>query len=412
MISFTEYLNESKEGKNLHLEHLEDEVLNGGVVGTRGAISFLQSLRDMLAGHATGRTVNLTTKWDGAPAIFAGINPENGKFFVGTKGVFAQNAKLNYTNADIDSNHPGEGLNKKLKIALQYLPELGITGVMQGDMMFTTADLKIETIEGKKYITFQPNTIVYAVPADSDLANSIKTAKMGIVWHTTYNGDTMADMKASFGADIGGFKNSKNVWYRDASFVDASGTATFTKQETDALNAILSQAGSLFRTISPRTLNQIATNDTYKVAIKAWNNLKVREGKEITNTAQHVAGLIATTEEKMNKLILDAKKADTKQKRQMEKNIVMAFYKSNKNELKKIFDLQNLLVRAKNMIVKKLQQVQDSVGTYLRVDDKGLKVTAPEGFVAIDKIGKAVKLVDRLEFSQANFNATKNWSKV
>ena len=411
MISFTEYLNESKEGKNLHLEHLEDEVLNGGVVGTRGAISFLQSLRDMLAGHATGRTVNLTTKWDGAPAIFAGINPENGKFFVGTKGVFAQNAKLNYTNTDIDSNHPGEGLNKKLKIALQYLPELGITGVMQGDMMFTTADLKTETIEGKKYITFQPNTIVYAVPADSDLANSIKTAKMGIVWHTTYNGDTMADMKASFGADIGGFKNSKNVWYRDASFVDASGTATFTKQETDALNAILSQAGSLFRTISPRTLNQIATNDTYKVAIKAWNNLKVREGKEITNTVQHVAGLIATTEEKMNKLILDAKKADTKQKRQMEKNIVMAFYKSNKNELKKIFDLQNLLVRAKNMIVKKLQQVQDSVGTYLRVDNKGLKVTSVEGFVAIDKIGNAVKLVDRLEFSQANFNATKNWSK-
>lgn len=411
MITLSQYLNESKEGKNLHLEHLEDEVLNGGVVGTRGAISFLQSLRDMLAGHATGRTVNLTTKWDGAPAIFAGINPENGKFFVGTKGVFAQNAKLNYTNTDIDSNHPGEGLNKKLKIALQYLPELGITGVMQGDMMFTTADLKTETIEGKKYITFQPNTIVYAVPADSDLANSIKTAKMGIVWHTTYNGDTMADMKASFGADIGGFKNSKNVWYRDASFVDATGTATFTKQETDTLNAILSQAGSLFRTISPRTLNQIATNDTYKVAIKAWNNLKVREGKEITNTAQHVAGLIATTEEKMNKLILDAKKADTKQKRQMEKNIVMAFYKSNKNELKKIFDLQNLLVRAKNMIVKKLQQVQDSVGTYLRTDATGLRVTAPEGFVAIDKIGNAVKLVDRLEFSQANFNATKNWSK-
>ena len=105
MLKYQDYLTESKEGKNLHLEHLEDEVLNGGVSGTRGAISFLQSLRDMLAGHATGRTVNLTTKWDGAPAIFAGINPENGKFFVGTKGVFAQNAKLNYTNADIDKNH-------------------------------------------------------------------------------------------------------------------------------------------------------------------------------------------------------------------------------------------------------------------------------------------------------------------
>lgn len=411
MISYQNYLTESKEGKNLHLEHLEDEVLNGGISGTRGAISFLQSLRDMLAGHATGRTVNLTTKWDGAPAIFAGINPENGKFFVGTKGVFAKNAKLNYTNADIDANHPGEGLNAKLKIALKYLSELGITGVMQGDMMFTSSDLKTEKIDGKSYITFQPNTIVYAIPADSNLAKSIKSAKMGIVWHTTYSGDSMADMKASFGADIGNMKISKNVWYRDASFVDASGTATFTKQETDALNAILSQAGSIFRAISPRTLNQIATNDTYKITIKAWNNLKVREGKEITNTTSHVAGLISSVEEKLNKSILEAKKADTRLKRQMEKKIIMEFYKSNKNELKKIFDLQNLLVRAKNMIVQKLQQVQDSVGTYLRTDSSGLKVTAPEGFVAIDKIGNAVKLVDRLEFSQANFNATKNWSK-
>jgi hypothetical protein len=411
MISFTEYLTESKEGKNLHLEHLEDEVLNGGVSGTRGAISFLQSLRDMLAGHASNRTVNLTTKWDGAPAIFAGINPENGKFFVGTKGVFAQNAKLNYTNEDIDKNHPGEGLNVKLKIALKYLPELDIKGVLQGDMMFTSADLKSERIEDKQYITFQPNTIVYAIPADSNLAKSVTSAKMGIVWHTTYDGDTMADMNASFGADISNLKPSRNVWYRDASFVDASGTATFTLSETKELNAILSQAGSLFRTISPRTMNEIATNDTYKIAIKAWNNVKVREGKEITNTAQHVAGLISNVEEKLNKSILEAKKADTKLKRQQEKKIVMAFYTANKNELKKIFDLQNLLVRAKNMIVKKLQMVQDTVGTYLRTDASGLKVTAPEGFVAIDKIGRAVKLVDRLEFSQANFNATKNWSK-
>ena len=411
MLTYQDYLTEAKEGKNLHLEHLEDEVLNGGVSGTRGAISFLQSLRDMLAGHATGRTVNLTTKWDGAPAIFAGINPENGKFFVGTKGVFAQNAKLNYTNADIDANHSGEGLNAKLKIALKYLPELGIDGVMQGDMMFTSVDLKSENIAGKSYIAFQPNTIVYAVPEDSGLAKQIRSAKMGIVWHTTYKGDTMANMEASFGADIGKFKASKNVWYRDASFVDASGTATFTKQETEALNAILSQAGSLFRTISARTLNMIATNDSYKIQIKAWNNLKVREGKEITNTTAHVAGLLATVEEKLNKSILEAKKADTKQKRQLEKKIVMGFYKDNKNELKKIFDLQNLLIRAKNMIVQKLQQVQDSVGTYLRTDATGLKVTAPEGFVAIDRIGKAVKLVDRLEFSQANFNAVKNWSK-
>jgi hypothetical protein len=411
MLNISQYLTEDKEGKNLHLEHLEDEVLNGGVRGTRGAINFLEALRDMLAGHATGRTINLTTKWDGAPAIFAGINPENGKFFVGTKGVFAQNAKLNYTNADIDKNHPNAGLNTKLKIALQYLPELGIKGVLQGDMMFTKEDLNIEEIEGEKYVTFQPNTIVYAIPRHSKLADTVRSSKMGIIWHTTYSGDKMSDMKASFGANVGGLRPSKNVWYRDASFVDASGTATFTQQETDALTAILSQAGSLFRLISPRTLGIIATHDTYKTTIKAWNNSKVRAGQTIDNTSQHVAGLIASVEEKLNKSILDAKKADTKKKREMEKKVVMEFFKNNKNELKKIFDLQNLLVRAKTMIIRKLQQVRDSIGTYLRTDSSGLKVTAPEGFVAIDHIGNAVKLVDRLEFSQANFNATKAWSK-
>ena len=408
MIKFTEFLTENKEGKNLHLEHLEDEVLNGGVVGTRGAINFLQSLRDMLAGHSQSK-VRITTKWDGAPSIFAGINPENGKFFVGTKGVFAKNAKLNYTEADIDKNHPGEGLNKKLKIALRYLPDLGIRGVLQGDIMFAKGDLKSQTIDGAEYITFQPNTIVYAIPAESNLAKTILSAQVGIVWHTSYAGRTMEEMKASFGVDIGHLKQTRNVWFRDADFVDASGTATFTMAETSAITSILSDIGSMFRTISPRTLNEIAENETYKVMIKAWNNSKVREGQKITNTAAHVQGLILSTEEKLNRTIADAKKADTKLKRQREKTIIMGFLRKNKNELKKIFDLQNLIVDAKNMIVRKLQQVKD-IGTFIRTDD-GFRVTAPEGFVAIDRLkGNAVKLVDRLEFSHQNFTAAKNWT--
>ena len=410
MINLANYLTESKEGKNLHLEHLEDEVLNGGVAGTRGAINFLQSLRDMLAGTSKSSTVNLTTKWDGAPAIFAGVNPENGKFFIGTKGVFAQNAKLNYTEADIDANHPGEGLNKKLKIALRYLADLNIRGVIQGDMMFTSEDLKMQDIDDVKYVTFQPNTIVYAVPANSSLAKQIISSKMGIVWHTSYTGKTLPDMKASFGVNVGALTQTRNVWFRDASFVDASGTATFTADETAKITALLSQAGNLFRTISSRTLNQIATNDTYKIQIKAWNNLKVRQGQKITDTSQHVAGLIAEVERKLNKVIIEAKKSDTKRKREQEKRIIMDFYISNKNELKKIFDLQNILVDAKLMIVRKLQQVKD-IGTFLRTDN-GFKVTAPEGFVAVDTLkGNAVKLIDRLEFSEANFNATKNWDK-
>jgi hypothetical protein len=403
-----DYLKESKEGKNVHLEHLEDNILNNGVTGAREAIDFLRSLRNMLAGH-TGTKMNVTTKWDGAPAIFAGTNPENGKFFVGTKSVFAKNAKLNYTDDDIDENHPGEGLNQKLKLALAFLPKLGIKGVLQGDMMFSRGDIKHETIDGEDYIIFQPNTIVYAVPTKSKLAQTMLAAHIGVVFHTSYSGKTLETMKASFNIDIGHLKTTKDVWFRDASFTDASGSATFTEEETAEITSILSQAGRVFQSIPSLTLNRIAASDVFLTQIKTFNNTKVREGKKILDTRKHTQELINWVEAKLNKEVLAAKKEDTKQKRIKEKNEVMRFYRSNAIYLKQIFDLMNLIVDAKLMIIRKLETIR-SIGTFVRTDD-GFRITAPEGFVAVDHLGKALKLVDRLEFSHKNFTAQKAWDK-
>ena len=409
-MKFIEFITEAKEGKNLHLEHIEDEVLNRGVPGTRDAINFLQSLRDMLAGSSSNR-VNVTTKWDGAPAVFCGINPENGKFFVGTKGVFNASAKLNYTEDDIDKNHPGEGLNAKLKVALRYLPKLGIKGVLQGDMMFSKGDIKEQTIDGTKYIIFQPNTIVYAVPSGSKLASSMIAAQLGIVFHTSYTGKTMADMKSSFNIDIKNLTNTKDVWFRDAYFVDASGTATFTEAETKQITTILSRAGGLFRTVNSMALNRIATTEMIQLQIKTFNNTKVRAGEPIKNVNQHTRELIRWVEDRLNKEIIAAKKEETKQKRQFEKNELMRFYRNNALELEKIFQIQNDIVDAKNMVIKKLQQMKQVTGTFLRTDD-GFRITNPEGFVAVDTLrGNAVKLVDRLEFAHANFTAQKAWDK-
>jgi hypothetical protein len=409
-MNFTEFLSEAKEGKNLHLEHLEDNIFNRGVAGARESIAFLQSLRDMLAGRSQSK-LNVTTKWDGAPAVFAGINPDNGKFFVGTKGVFAKNAKLNYTNDDIDKNHPGAGLNEKLKIALAFLPKLGIKGVLQGDMMFAKSDLKTETIDGQQYITFQPNTIVYAVPVDTKLAQSIRAAQMGIVFHTSYSGRKFEDMRASFNIDIGHLNKTKDVWFRDASFVDASGTATFTEKETAEITSILSAAGRTFQSINSLTLNRIASSDIIREQIKTFNNTKVRAGQKITNTTTHVNELTRWVEDRMNAEILKAKMPQTKQKKQTEKNEVMRFYRSSAIQLKLIFDLMNLIVDAKLMVVKKLQEMKQVTGTFIRTDD-GFKITNPEGFVAVDRLsGGALKLIDRLEFSQENFNAQKQWDK-
>lgn len=408
-MKFKEYITEAKEGKNLHLEHIEDNVLNRGVAGARESIDFLRALRDMLAGHAQSK-VNVTTKWDGAPAIFAGVNPENGKFFVGTKSVFSKNAKLNYTEKDIDDNHPGEGLNEKLKIALTYLPKLGIKNILQGDMMFTKSDLKRETIGGEEFITFQPNTIVYAVPADSKLAKTIAAAQLGIIFHTSYTGKDIENMRASFNIDIGHLTTTKDVWFRDASFTDASGSATFTDKETAEITSILSSAGRLFQSIPALSLNRISASETILTQIKTFNNSKVRAGQAIRDTRAHVNELMKTVEDKLNKEILAAKKEETKQKRIKEKNEIMRFYRANSVQLKSIFDLMNFLVEAKLMIIRKLETIR-SIGTFVRTDN-GFKITAPEGFVAVDRLkGNALKLVDRLEFSYQNFTAQKAWDK-
>lgn len=410
-MNFTEYLNESKKsGANLHLEHLEDNVLNRGVAGARESINFLQSLRDMLAGQSQSR-VNITTKWDGAPAVICGINPDNKKFFVGTKSVFNVDGKINYTDADIDKNHPNPGLNSKLKTALAFLPKLGMTGILQGDLLFTKGDIRRQTIEGTSYITFQPNTIMYAVPSDIVMARKMLDAQIGIVFHTSYSGRTMNTLKASFNIDIGRMKSTKDVWFRDASFVDASGTATFTQEETKAVTTILSAAGRTFQTIAPLVLNRIAASDTILLEIKTFNNTKVREGQEIRDTRKHVMELQRWAEDKYNKAILGAKRDDTKKKRLAEKTEMMRFYRTNAIQLKLIFDLMNLIVQAKNRIIRKLESIKTSIDTFVQTDD-GYKVTGPEGFVAVSTLsGGALKLVDRMEFSKQNFNAAKNWIK-
>ena len=395
------------EQKNLHLEHLEDEVLNGGVNGTRSAINFLQSLRDMLAGSSKSR-VDVSVKWDGAPAIFVGINPENDKFFVGSKSVFAKNAKLNYSVGDISTNHAG-GLADKLKVAFEVLSPLSWNGIFQGDMMFTNNDLKKETIEDRPYVTFQPNTILYAVPYKS--ADSFLSAKMGVVWHTSYSGKTMEDMTAKFGVKLSQIPKTKEAWMMDATYRDVSGTATFNKKDTITITKILSNAGKMFQSLKPAVLSRIVEDEPIRTLIKTFNNTKVKSGEKIKNTRQHTRGVIAFAYDKLKKDVDKVKREQTKKAKQQVMDEKMQFFRSNSSQLVKIFDMQNLLVDAKEMIIRKLEGAKGLTQTFIKTN-KGFKVTAPEGFVAVDRLaGTAVKLVDRMEFSMHNFTAAKEWDK-
>ena len=413
MFKFAELITEQA-GKNLHMEHIEDEIINHGVPGGRGAINFLQSLRDMLSG-ASRSSVNMTVKWDGAPAVFAGTDPEDGKFFVGKKSVFNVEPQLYKTNDDIDEYTSG-ALNSKFKIALAEFPKLGIEGVLQGDLMFTD-DVETTTIDGTKYHTFQPNTIVYAVPVDSDLGQQIKKAKIGVVWHTTYSGKALQDMKASFGADIRKLKKPSSVWMDDATYKDTSGRATFTAKETDQITAILSQVGKTFQRINAPMLKRFLnlqnsmTGGLVGASLKTYNNSKVRAGEKISNPKQHARGYVKWVEMSLQKQIDKAKSVKGKEKyTNIQKEYVREVTK-HVNNLTQVVTFQNLLVDAKMQIVKKLNSVKGLTDTFIKTKN-GFKVTNPEGYVAIDRVsGGAVKLVDRMEFSFNNFTAIKAWDK-
>ena len=413
MISFRE-LTEDKGGKNLHLEHLEDEIINYGVEGGRAALNFLRSLRDMLAG-ASRSSVNMTVKWDGAPAIFAGIDPEDGKFFVAKKSVFNVSPKLYKTDAEIDADLSGE-LNSKFKIALAEFSKLGIKGVLQGDLMFTD-DLGSDTIDDVKYHTFQPNTIVYAVSVDSDIGKTIKKAKIGIVWHTTYTGDALQDMKASFGVNISSLSKPSSVWMDDATYKDTSGKSTFTKTETEAVTAVLSQVGKTFQRINaPKLkafikLQESMTGSIVGASLKTYNNSKVRAGEKISNPMAHAKGYEKWVWDTIQKQIDKAKSSAGKTKYVNIQKEYTREVKKNTGNLKEIITFQNLLVDAKMLIVKKLNSVKGLTDTFIKTKN-GFKVTNPEGYVAIDRVsGGAVKLVDRMEFSFNNFTAVKAWDK-
>ena len=396
MRMFSEFLTESK---NLHMEHLEDSVFNEGSSGVIDAIRFLESVTGMLSDSDAGG-MRVTVKWDGAPAIFAGVNPQNGKFFVGTKSVFNKvTPKINYTNADIDANHSGQ-LAEKLKTALEYMPKLGIEDVLQGDLLFTD-DVSPEKIDGEIYYSFTPNTITYAVPVASDLGKEIKKAKMGIVFHTKYTGSTMKEMKASFNPNVSSLNSTSDVYYSDADIEDFSGVM-LTSDESKDITSKINQCKGLLKK-SGRVIDIIAKE--YGDDVKIFMNTLVRQG----STRGAVDVFIRHMSDRFDKEIEKASDR-VKPKREAKKNEFMKKIRGKTSALKAAFELSSALTDAKMPLIRKLESIK-SMGTFIKTNN-GYRVTAPEGFVAVDLDGKALKLVDRLEFSRANFTVSKNWDKT
>ena len=399
---------------NVHLEHIEDEIFNFGIEGGRASINFIRSLRDMLM-SGSSRSVNVTVKWDGAPAIFCGKHPETGKFFVAKKSLFNKTPKFYTSIAEIDDDLSGQ-LAEKFKACFTNLKDIGIDNILQGDLMFTKGDLTKEDINGESYETFQPNTIMYAVPSTSKLASTMRKANVGIVFHTTYTGDSLDNLKASFGADISKLKKTSKVWMDDAEYKDVSGTATFTKKDSAEITRLMSRTGKVFQKIKKPTLDgflKLQDQMDAGMSYKTYHNSKVRAGENFLrlNYKKHTDDYLKFVEEKFDAQIDKLKKPDAKKVKTKNKNIYLTQIRKYLPLLRTLVEFQALINYAKIKILTKVNKAKQLTAMFVKKGN-GFDVVSPEGFVAIDNdLGGAVKLVDRMEFSLNNFTVQKDWDK-
>ena len=395
--------------KNTHLEHLEDDIFNNGYAGAQNALAFLEGLKGMLSTGSGGGNMKVTVKWDGAPAIICGEDPVNGFFFVGTKSVFAKTEpKICYTHDDIDQWYQGE-LNTKLKMALDHLSKLPIKGVIQGDLLYTGTPT-LTMMGGKRCYKFKPNTITYCVEKDTEMGKKVAKSQVGIVFHTHYNGEDFDSMAAGFGVDVSGLQGNSDVAVFSSSFTNTNGIANLSpgemnkltrtmrvaKRNLDSSRKFLNEIGGTLKPMQPAAL------------FKIFFNQKIKEGRIPSTPVAMLNDFKKFVETAYAKKEAGVKTPKAKANWEAKKQEAINYLNSNKSEIYRALAGFKNLIAAKEQIINRLKKIE-GVGTFLE-DENGYKVTSPEGFVAI-KDGTAVKLVDRLEFSRANFTVAKDWGK-
>ena len=409
MITFNEFLQESKSGKLTHLTHLEDLMLEDGIAGMQHAIEVLRQFRHMLISGGVSKALHVTTKWDGAPSVVFGPDPADGKFFVATKSAFSKVPKLMKSHAQINETYGSGGVSEVLHDCLSELALLRPTQVLQGDLLFSGArGVKAQSIQGKNYLTFRPNTILYAVGVESALGQSIDRAALGIVIHTMYSGSgTIARLRAApiTPGVFSSLKKTSRVASLDASYDDVSGNVSFTNEEEGEFSLLLSRVGTLAQRIPALTYTTLAAEPLHAL-MNIFLNQQVRGGRAkpprqiVNDLSIFLAGRM--TKERARRTSEAGKE-----------NVVATFtvmldaVRTNQREMSQWFELHSAIAAAKLVIIRKLEQAA-RVETFIPTSN-GFRVTGPEGFVAVSRAGRMVKLVDRLEFSRANFMAPRDW---
>ncbi len=417
MITFKQFLIEGApdaevKAKLKHLEHIEELIVNEGAAGAERALAFINRLINVAGGGSDDRlAVNI--KVDGAPSLTCGPLPageENaGEFFVGTKSALSPTGKR-YTrlNAEKIDAENSPGLAEKLKTALECLPALGMKEIFQGDFLFTQPDLKMDSINGKKYITFKPNTITYAVEADSKTGDEVRRAKMGIVFHTVYTGDTIADMHATFNPDLSRLRESPDVWWKSNRIQNYNETMPHSEGDVSRLKTMYARAQNIFKQIDPSLFEAMANNPQLAAFIKMHLNSKVRQNELVGHIEDHLTQLAGFIDRRHAADIEKFKTPKKKAEVQASQQHIAVVMEQLRPQLVKLFAFFNQVTDIKIAVLDKIGSF-GGMEAFFKEGDKYTK-TAGEGLVIADtKSHEIAKIIDRLTFARQNFNMQKDW---
>jgi hypothetical protein len=367
------------------LTHLEDLIFTRGKEGYEIARSIISDLLSHLQGKSK-RKIGTTVKWDGKPTIFVGRHPNTGKFFVGTKSIFNKEPKFNYTDHDIEMNHDSSGLVDILKRALKYTSKLGIKGILEGDFMFDSSSLKKGEIDGVMYYTFKPNNIKYAVEIDSDLGRKIGQSVFGIVFHTRYDS---LNSEPDYNVSVKSLNEVPGVWVDDAFFKDDTGIVDLTQEESSQVKSLLRTADSL--------------NINYKNLpldlLNIYLNHEVKSGKYISDAESSYKSFIDWFKQRMDKEVSMRKSKVSKQRVEESFKKKLAEIESENKNITNLLKVSKLLSQAKEIFISKYSNAIYNTKHFIDNGDGTLSVTSPDGYVAINRAGNAVRLIDRLKYS-------------
>lgn len=389
-IDFKTFLAEQEaapEGKVLkHLTHTEDMAIHRGHEGVAIADEHLRGMHDMLTGKNS--KLHASTKYDGAPSVIFGTHPQTGQFFVATKSAFNKTPKINYTDADIETNHGhAPGLVEKLKHALHHLPNIMPRegGVFQGDLMHTTGDATSKG--GMTSVT--PNTLTYSAPSNSAEGRNLKKS-LGIVVHTQYKGrGNLENMNAG---PVDDKTRAKFREHPDVNNIDPTihvDPKNYSPEEQTAFLNHMDKAKSTYSSMKPEALDALAGHGAN---IEAHVNDMIRTGGKPS-----VEGYMQHLTNRANKEIEKVKTPAAKDKKSQAHASAIQHVTNNKEHFKKALELHNHLQNAKNVLVNVLAKnnpYQHNVAG---------EPTGPEGTVVVDKAGNATKMNNRQEFNRLNF---------